>query len=70
MLQESRKLAFDWMNNNPHRWAGKKVQCRRTGIIYTIREVLNARNVVLEKKWVLSMSSVQEIRQDYEPAGP
>ena len=64
------KLSSDWMSSNPQRWPGKKILCRKTGMTYTIHEVLNARNVVLEMKWILFVSNVRKIRRDYEPAEP
>ena len=64
------KFKFDWLNNNPHKWHGKQVCCKKTGATYTVHDVLNDGSVVLEKRWVLYMSHVEIIRQDYVPAGP
>ncbi|MDE3068776.1 MAG: hypothetical protein KGJ60_14680 [Verrucomicrobiota bacterium] len=64
------KLRFNWLQDNPRRWAGKKVQCKKTDVIYTIHQVLGSGRVILEKRWMLYTSTVQVIRRDYEPASP
>jgi hypothetical protein len=65
-----RKFAFDWLNNNPLKWRGKKVRNKKTGVAYTIKEVLRNGNVAMERKWVLYTSKIQTIREGYEPASP
>lgn len=65
-----RKLAFDWMANNPLRWRGKQVLNKKNGRTYTVREVMPRGQVELESKGVLYTSTVQIVRADYEPASP
>ena len=65
-----RKLAFDWMANNPLRWRGKQVLNKKNGRTYTVREVMPRGQVELESKGVLYTSNVQIVRQDFEPASP
>ena len=62
------KLAFDWLNNNPHKWVGKKVRNRKSYELYTIHDVMRNGSVVLEKKWVMQSSDVQTIREDFVAA--
>lgn len=64
------KLAYNWLLNNPRRWRGKQVLCRKNGQTYLVRDVMPRGTVELERKGVLYTSNVQMVRQDYEPASP
>ncbi|HEX3626908.1 MAG TPA: hypothetical protein VH280_15980 [Verrucomicrobiae bacterium] len=66
----AKKLAFNWLANNPLRWRGKQVISKKNGNTYIVRDVMPRGSVELERKGVLYTSNVQSVRQDYEPACP
>ena len=69
-MSSEKKLAFDWLKNNPQKWVGKKIRDRKSDQTYTVRDVLHNGSVVLEKKWVLLPSNVKVVRQDFEADSP
>ena len=69
-MSTEKKLAFDWLKNNPQKWVGKKIRDRKSDQIYTIHDVMQNGSVVLEKKWVLLPSDVKSVRENFEADSP
>ena len=69
-MSSEKKLAFDWLKNNPQKWVGKKIRDRKSDQSYTVRDVLRNGSVVLEKKWVLWPSNVKAVRENFETDSP
>jgi hypothetical protein len=70
MPSNNNKLGFNWLGNNPKKWVGKKIRDRKSDQIYTVRDVMQNGSVVLEKKWILLPSNVQDVRKDFEADSP
>ena len=69
-MSPDNKLSFGWLGNNPQKWVGKKIRDRKSDQIYTIHDVMQNGSVVLEKKWILLPSNVQDVRKDFEADSP
>ena len=69
-MSSEKKLAIDWLNNNPQKWVGKKIRDRKSDQSYTVRDVLRNGSVVLEKKWVLWPSDVKTVRENFDTDSP
>jgi hypothetical protein len=59
----------DGLNGKPFNWAGKKIRSKRTGEVYTVREVLKGGKVMMERRWMLYASDLPTIRDNYEVEG-
>ena len=60
--------ARSWLGGDPFRWRGRKIMHRASGAVYTVRQVFHSGRVELKKTFMLYLTTVNTIREDYEPA--
>lgn len=60
--------ARSWLAGDPFRWRGRKIQHRTSRTVFTVRQVYHSGRVELKKTFMLYLTTVNAIREDYEPA--
>lgn len=55
-----------WLARDPFEWLGRKIRSKKTGIVFTVRNVFRNGRVELEKSWMTYSYTVEIIRADFE----
>ncbi|TAK91621.1 MAG: hypothetical protein EPO07_19705 [Verrucomicrobia bacterium] len=55
-----------WLARDPFEWVGRKIRSKKTGTVFTVRNVFRNGRVELEKSWMTYSYTVEVIREDFE----
>lgn len=54
-----------WLEEDPIKWRGRKIRSRKSGDLFTVRQVFRSGRVELQKTFMLYLTNVEVIRADY-----